>query len=492
MEKTRRSLERSAQKPQPDTLSSVRGPKNTRSNKLLSVATKGRKKAFDLSLTEDEEEEEQEDETTENLEDVTRNDNSIFDDLAIPLETSVTDDPSAGYSNADGIPQLYEDESLQMNGRETLAVEDDFHEGVNGHIEDSSKPSKSKRGRPLKNASAATVSKTKLTKEGTQGAPILKKAPRAVKAASTAKEVVDEPHSSSEAEGQHSHSLAPAPPVAKISRGRAKAGPIPEEKQLAQETPRTLKRKERAPSSTIDESQMTQEVVKSKAGRPKNAQLEVFRDEDDEVQSKSSKPAKRRKTTPTIGERRVAKPPPSERGPNARIISTKKTKSKAPSADDRNLMPIRNKPGGRSLYVSRTETPLEDSGARVMKSGRTSVKPVAFWRNERIVYGERYLDGENVLLPGIKEVIRTDEIIEPRPKRPPGKRRGVSSKRHPIEDIQEKEEEEEQEDWEQDPGILPADVVQWNPQHRRGDPEDIEEIGNAVDLFFILCTDLLF
>ena len=481
MEKTRSSLERSPQKPQLDTLSSVRGLKNTRSNKLLSVAMKGRKKAFDLSLTEDEEEEEQEDEVTENLEDATLNGNNTFDDLAIPLEASLTDDPSAGYPNADGTPHLHEDESLQINGGETLAIEDNFHEGVSGHIEESSKPSKSKRGRPPRSEATAAVSKTKPTKEEAQGAPILKKGPRAAKAASAATGEADGPHSSSEAEGQPSHSPAPAPPVAKISRGRPKANPILEEKPLAQEAPRTLKRKERAPSSTIDESQMTQEVVKPKAGKPKNPQLEVFRDEDDEVHSKPSKPAKRTKITPTQGKRTFAKPPPSERGPNARIISTKKSKSKGPSADDGDLMPIRNQPGVRSLYVSRTETPLEDSGARVMKSGRTSVKPVAFWRNERIVYGERYLDGGNVLLPGIKEVIRTDEIIEPRPRRPPGKRRGATSKRHPTEDIQEKEEEEEQEDWEQDPGILPADVVQWNPQHRRGDPEDIEEIGNAID-----------
>ena len=505
MEKPRQSVEISPQEPKPGLPSTTKSAKNSRSNNPLSVASKGRKKAFDLSLTEDEEEEE-EAEAIETLKDHAQNDASI--DPNMLTNTSLGNDESATFANGDGVNQLFEDEPLQIDGNETLAIEDSLSEGINSYTEEPSRAVKTRRGRPSKSDVAAATLHTQSTKVEARSAPIA-------------------PMKDDESRL----------PVSKKPRERPRAIPAEEKELPAQENPKSLKRRDRATSDTVDQSKTSEQTAKSKAAKPKKAQLEVFHDEgnkggegdegseDDEIyegdegsqgsggsggsrgsegsegdedEPRPSKPAKRQKITPAKktppkGKRRIAKPPPSERDPNARIVSNKKPKAKAPSKDSSSSIPVKTQSGPRSLYFLRRETPAEDSGARVMRSGRTSVKPVAFWRNERIVYGDINMDGKNLLLPAIKEVIRTDEIIPPKRRRAPVRPHGTASKRRHVKDVKEEKEEEEdgeQDDWEQDPGILPADVVQWNPEHRRGDPETIEEIGNAhnVPLSIILIS----
>ena len=244
-------------------------------------------------------------------------------------------------------------------------------------------------------------------------------------------------------------------------------------------------------STNIEASQISQaedDVIKppKTRGRPK-AKPAVFRDEEQEAKAGPEKPSKRARhsiaeTALTKTSRKSKKLAPSERDPNLPITTTK-GKAKASSAEPVSSSAHLSKPKSRSLYVLRHETPAEDDGSRLLRSGRTSVKPIAYWRGERIVYGESHLDGKNIVPPAIKEVIRTEEVITQRPKR--NYRRGYTAMRpRPMDAVE--EEDEDEEPWEQEPGILRAEVMQWDPLTQRGVEDFIEDVGQ----YFCLWTYL--
>lgn len=282
----------------------------------------------------------------------------------------------------------------------------------------------------------------------------------------------------------------PAQNTAKRRAGRPKATSV------ADDAPQIIETEGEASLKPLNDA-----AVKPRRGRkPKDTTIGVYSEGNQEAQIERS--PKRQKlvspengTTPPVekkGKRKGPKPPPSARNPNARITSAKSKfggGSMGPKPHPGTL--IRTKP--RSLFISRGETPAEDDGASLLKSGRTSVRPLAFWRNERIVYGEAHLDGNNLDLPAIKEIIRTEEILEPRPKRyyrrPMGRPRS-----RPLEDMEKGVEDDDQEDWELAPGILRAEVMQWDPSTQRGVEDTIEEVGRD-HLFYIYwfvqdCIDL--
>lgn len=95
---------------------------------------------------------------------------------------------------------------------------------------------------------------------------------------------------------------------------------------------------------------------------------------------------------------------------------------------------VRARPGQqKSLYILRRETPADDSAART-RSGRISVKPLAYWRNERCVYGGspggvNLAEGARFPLNSIKEIIRTEEVVERRSRSPSKSRRTKSSRK---------------------------------------------------------------
>lgn len=136
-----------------------------------------------------------------------------------------------------------------------------------------------------------------------------------------------------------------------------------------------------------------------------------------------------------------------------------------------------SRPNSRSTYTERHETPA-DNGARRTRAGRTIVGPVAFWRGERIVYGDGNIDGSILTLPGIKEIIRTEEVEIPRPHKRPAYRRS-KPKRQP-EDVEEKEEEvDEREPWETETGTVRAQVMQWDHMTGKYDEDNTEETGTS-------------
>ena len=147
------------------------------------------------------------------------------------------------------------------------------------------------------------------------------------------------------------------------------------------------------------------ESILSVPGTPRGRRTKVHRDSDADVEpvAESSKAAEK----PQKGSKKAAalKPAPSERGPNAKII-------RAPSKVREGKV---SRSISRSRFAQRSETP-SGQNALITRSGRHSIQPLAHWRGEKAVLSPGNVDKAGRTLGGIKEIIRTEEIIEERPK----------------------------------------------------------------------------
>ena len=164
------------------------------------------------------------------------------------------------------------------------------------------------------------------------------------------------------------------------------------------------------------------------------------------------------------------KAPLTEQDPNVKIRKIKQDSVKPPSRAG-SVQPSSN-------FVRRSETPATDSGALMTRSGRTSIKPVAFWRGENIIYGERRSRDS---LPGILEVVRTEEMPPPPRRRPGGgaqrtkSRRGRAGTAQPL--SEDEDDNDELEPWEEDPGIQHAIIMAWNDETGKYDEDTTEPQG---------------
>lgn len=159
---------------------------------------------------------------------------------------------------------------------------------------------------------------------------------------------------------------------------------------------------------------------------------------------------------------------------------------------DNVVQKIRARPGPKkSLFVLRRETPIDDTVSRT-RSGRVTIKPVAWWRNEGIEYdagdgtGAGIGDGWRFPMRSIKQVIRQEEKI-PTPK--PAKKKGVKKSRKraaqqesdsDMSDIE--HEDPDADDWELDSGTLTAPMGVWDPELQAcADEEEDVNIAHAAE-----------
>ena len=207
-----------------------------------------------------------------------------------------------------------------------------------------------------------------------------------------------------------------------------------------------------------NESQMSLSMpapATPRRGRPKKAKADIFRDEEAE-QPAATLPA------PVHTNKGKGKKP-TERDPNVQMKATRKASGKPSS--------VRARSASRSRFNPRSETPANDNGALLTRSGRHSIKPLASWRGERFVFGDRTADA----LPGIKEIVRVDEVVEERPKKKYYKKTQSRAKSH-LEEVE--EEDEEKDDWERDTGIMNAHVMDWDPTTGKFNDENTWEQGS--------------
>lgn len=235
---------------------------------------------------------------------------------------------------------------------------------------------------------------------------------------------------------------------------------------------------EEIPIHIEEEAGDLEPVVEQEAGQEAGADEEDERAaEDEEEQEPAHEPEEARALRNPRRGRKLAN---SRKDQSAKMKPPPRPKRNSIQKKPKTAPKQFKKPGLRSLYVSRSETPAQDSGARTTRAGRNVLKPVAFWRGERIVYGDGLLEGSILTLPGIKEVIRTEEVAAPMPKRPSHKRSKPTSRvRRTQEEGEEEGEEEadEREPWETEAGIVRAQVLQWDSITGRYDEENTEEAG---------------
>lgn len=236
-----------------------------------------------------------------------------------------------------------------------------------------------------------------------------------------------------------------------------------------------------------------------------NRDVDENRDNDDngDVDERADSPA------PAVEEDQEAEKPPAKRRKGGKRLLSKQEGSKKMKPPKPKPKPAANSavkrtapkfkptqqgeaiPRARSLFAIRSETPADDSGAIRLKSGRTSIKPLAYWKGERVLLGEGRVDGKVHILPSIKEVVRIDEIEFSKPKRRANK--GFRSKARKSRKAEEGEEEEvdddEREAWELETGIMNAQVMAWDPVIGKYDEEALEETGTCFLLSFSIIGD---
>ncbi|EEP78349.1 predicted protein [Uncinocarpus reesii 1704] len=197
---------------------------------------------------------------------------------------------------------------------------------------------------------------------------------------------------------------------------------------------------------------------KSKRGRkPKAAREEINgANEDDQ----DSRPAKRTK-----------KAAPNE------LTTNLKMSSEQESDLNRVIGNITKRDGPlkkqRSLHILRRESP-SDGAVRHTRSGRVSVKPLAYWRNEKCVYGTGEAEpGQRFPLSTIKEIIRIDEpepIYTKASKRSSKKAKAKAKAKRSREESS--DEEDYMEPWEVDEGIFYGPVKTWDHELQTGTQEE--------------------
>lgn len=204
----------------------------------------------------------------------------------------------------------------------------------------------------------------------------------------------------------------------------------------------------------------------------------------EEDQGAEEPPAKRRKGGNRLlsqqDNSKKMKPPPKPKPKPAANSAVKRTVPKVKPTQQGEAISR-----AKSLFATRSETPADDSGAVRLKSGRTSIKPLAYWKGERILLGEGRVEGKVHILPSMKEVVRIDEIELSKPKRRVKKSiRSKSRKNRKGEEGEEadEEDEDEREAWETETGIMHAQVMAWDPVVGKYDEEALEETGSCFCL----------
>ena len=164
------------------------------------------------------------------------------------------------------------------------------------------------------------------------------------------------------------------------------------------------------------------------------------------------------------------------------------SESESPEVHRAPPMPRNN----RGLFILRRETPIEGTGFQQTRSGRNSIKPVSYWKGEKIEYEEEEVeDGDRkFLLPQIKQVIRRDEVDQPKRSRAPStkprkaKRRGATGRESmETDDL-------EEEPWESEPGRIVGEIRSWDPEDQIGSQADEREEEIALSSAAIITRDI--
>jgi centromere protein C len=278
----------------------------------------------------------------------------------------------------------------------------------------------------------------------------------------------------------------PEPQPAKKGRGRPK-GKGKEKEKAKKPTPEPEPEVEAEPESEPEDAAEPEPAPEPAKHATKKARGKTRKEAPADEETEEP-PAKRtRRSLDGAMPKPAAEPKPgrsktTKAAPVAKKPTGKKPKlapiSEAESPDIQRGPPLpRN---NRGLFILRRETPFEGTGFKQSRYGRNSIKPVAWWKNERIEYSEDEADDgtSKFLVSRIREVVRKDEVEDARTKRtyPRPSKKG-KKRAAPEED--EDEDDDEAESWESNPGRVYAEVRQWDPLDEVGAevPEEEQEVA---------------
>lgn len=251
--------------------------------------------------------------------------------------------------------------------------------------------------------------------------------------------------------------LSPAPetsgPTEKTTASKpAKKAPAPKKDSAPKKAP--------APKKTKAIQNGKQAPQQGQAGKSSRSA-----DEDEAVESR---PTKKRKTA----EPQQPRPSVENLDPALKQVVDNYTERSGPLK-------------GRSLYILKKEDPNDTSSTHT-RSGRASIRPLAYWRNERCVYGDgEAAEGQRYPLSTIKEIVRTEEIAPDQKKK--GKRSNRKGKSKKRQEEESDEEDEEADLWEKEGGILHGYVPKWDPKTQSTAEEEV--LGKGLILSCCCCCN---
>jgi centromere protein C len=202
----------------------------------------------------------------------------------------------------------------------------------------------------------------------------------------------------------------------------------------------------------------------------------------------SKKPAPKKPAASSSSSKKTPEPAAAAAPKKPTTTKGRKRKSSIDPGDASQVAIARRPPlpKSRGLLINRREEPGSMLRTR---SGRTSFKPLAYWRNERVEFDKDEAEDafagrrnkSKFVLPSVREVVRVDEPEpEVRPKSRRGGGGGGSSKKGVGKRGRRSRrssgfEEEEEDDgpaevWELDPGTVTGEVVVWQPEYEFSPP----------------------
>ncbi|EEH03821.1 cupin domain-containing protein [Histoplasma capsulatum G186AR] len=211
------------------------------------------------------------------------------------------------------------------------------------------------------------------------------------------------------------------------------------------------KKQEREVTSDKVTDAPAKSAQKQRGRKPKAITTDVYHDVDEEAES--SRAPKRAKTGGSQWRSNLHMSIEQEQELNSVVENITKRSG-----------PLKN----RSLYILKRETPSDES-AKHTRSGRVSVRPLAYWRNERCVYGDGAAEvGQRFPLSTIKEIIRTEEQdtrVDRKTKKSKKKSKSKSRSKRSRDDPSDDDDEDidNVEPWETEEGVFYGPVKKWDP-----------------------------
>jgi centromere protein C len=247
---------------------------------------------------------------------------------------------------------------------------------------------------------------------------------------------------------------------------------------------------ESRPVKRSRESLETAQVIKNKGGRSKKGELAHEQEEErpakrtrksldvpEAAKSKDGRP----KRTSSVTTTNPSKPKAAGRKPKLATVS----EAESPQIQRGPPMPRSN----RGLFILRRETPMEGAGFKQTRSGRSSIKPLAYWKNEKVEFSEDVAEDNfgRFTVRRMKEVVRVDALEEP--KRVRGKSKAPKTKKRTAEPESE-EEDDATEPWELDPGRVWGDIRNWDPEDQTGSLAEETQEELALSSAAIITRDI--